>query len=80
MLPDIKGTLFWLAVVLVLLLVMFRGCGSRIDRWREHRDERRQERYEHRQDRNKRWEEWREQRNERWFRRRRQAVENENQA
>ena len=56
--PDIKGTLFWLAVVLMLLIWMMRGCGSSLDKFREHRERQRQHREE-------RWDEWREQRNNR---------------
>lgn len=60
---DIKGTLWALAVVLLLLILMFRGCGNRMDKFREHRKERRQEREE-------KWESRRNERQERWSERR----------
>ena len=55
--PDIKGTLFWLAIVLALLIYLMNGCGSRMDRFREHRQQRQE-------DREQRWEEWRDERQE----------------
>ena len=88
--PDIKGTLFWLAVVLVALIWMFHGCGKRIDKFREQRqerqeqwDQRRQERYDQRQrqrdDRQQNWNErsnWRERRKQRHEDRSRDVASN----
>lgn len=66
--PDIKGTLFWLAIVLALLIWMAHGCGKRFDKFREHRQERQQQWQEGR-------DKWREDRQEKesWRERRRQS-------
>ncbi|MCC7334427.1 MAG: hypothetical protein IT422_05005 [Pirellulaceae bacterium] len=69
--PDIKGTLFWLAVVLALLIWMVQGCGNRFDKFREHRQERYQQ-----------WQEGRDKRHEdrqekgSWRERRKQSRDN----
>lgn len=47
---DVKGSLFWLAVVLTLLLLIARGCASRLDRFRQHREDRQEQRQERRED------------------------------
>lgn len=63
---DIKGTLWALAIVLLLVAWLLSGCGGRMDRWREYRDQRRDHRDE-------RWDQWREDRQEqrdgRWWNR-----------
>lgn len=59
---DIKGTLWALAICLLLLVVIFRGCGKRMDKFREHRDERRQERQQRFDERREQRFEWRERR------------------
>ncbi len=56
--PDIKGTLFWLAVVLALLLWLLKGCGGPLDRFRDFREQRRQ-------DWNERRDDWRQEREQR---------------
>lgn len=57
---DIKGTLLLIAVILALLIVLTRGCSSRVDKFREYRDQRRSERHD-------RIDQWREHRGEnRW--------------
>ncbi len=58
---DIKGTLLLVAVILALLIVLTRGCSSRVDKFREYRDQRRSERHD-------RIDQWREHRgeNRRW--------------
>jgi hypothetical protein len=60
--PDIKGTLFWMAVVLALLIYMMRGCGSGIDKFREFRQDNKQQRQERRNN----WNQEREKRRENW--------------
>lgn len=70
--PDVKGTLFWLAIVLLLLLWMMNGCGSRIDEFREHRRERQQDRQEQREERRDDWQQWWNER-ERWRDRKRRV-------
>lgn len=79
--PDIKGTLFWLAVVLLALIWMMHGCGKRFDKFREHRQQRheqwdrqRQQRHDQRQkQRDDRQQEWNERGN--WRERRRQRSD-----
>ena len=56
--PDIKGSLFWLFLVLLCVIWLTRGCGSRFDRWREYRDDWREQRQD-------RWQGWRDQREDR---------------
>lgn len=56
--PDVKGSLFWLFLVLLCVIWLTRGCGSRFDRWREYRDDRREQRHDN-------WDQWREQREQR---------------
>lgn len=56
--PDVKGSLFWLFLVLLCVIWLTRGCGSRFDQWREYRDDRREQRQNN-------WDQWREQREQR---------------
>lgn len=73
--PDIKGTLLALALVLALVIWIGHGCNRRMEKFREYRQERQENREE-------RWDQWREDRKEnqdqrkyRWrFRDREKAV------
>lgn len=56
---ELKNVLWSLAIVLGLLIFLFRGCGSRMEQWREWRNDRQ----EHREER---WDEWQEGRQDRW--------------
>jgi hypothetical protein len=50
MLQEIKGVLFWAAVVLALFLYAQHGCRSRMDQFRERWQEQREDRQERRQE------------------------------
>lgn len=55
---DIKGTLWALAVCLLLIIWLMSGCRSGLDRFREHREQRRE-------DRQQWWNEWQNRRDQR---------------
>ncbi len=57
MFDGIKGMLWSVAVVLLLVVYLSHGCGRRMDHWREFR----REQQEHRE---QRWDHWREQRHQ----------------
>ncbi len=59
--PDIKGTLWALAICLLLVIWLLAGCRSGLDRFREHREQRREDR--------KQWfQDWRKHRENRQYR------------
>jgi hypothetical protein len=55
---DIKGTLWALAVCLLLIIWLMSGCRSGLDRFRENREQRRE-------DRQQWWNQWQDRRDER---------------
>lgn len=67
---DIKGTLWALAVVLLLLYLLMRGCGGRMDKFREHREQKQEERQEKWDERREERQRWREGRERKFFNRR----------
>lgn len=79
--PGVKGTLFWLFLVLICIIWLTRGCGSRFDKWRDYRDDRRNDRQEWWEQRRERREfsDDEESRRRRWFRRRQDQAEDKKQ-
>jgi hypothetical protein len=55
MIADLRSVLCWLALCLVLLVALQRGCNARAERFRQWRKENQEYRREHREERFQRW-------------------------
>ena len=56
--PSINGTLLLVVITLALLCYLLSGCGSRMDKFREFRQQQQEQRHERRDERQEKFQDW----------------------